>query len=113
MFKVNPNAYIPIPKRIMIGTLAIRVVGSKNQKKPTLIVNVVGKIKVSNVAFFPKPSHKDQTNNTAVKNPSEAIEKNLNCIGKNCMPTNPEERMMEVTTNLFLLLSFNTFYINF
>lgn len=79
-----------------MGILVSGLVGSRNQKKPTPSVKIKGKVNVIRVILNPKPSFNDQKNSRSVNNPSKPMLMILYCSGKNCMPTKPRERVIEV-----------------
>ena len=57
--------------------------GSKNQKIPTLKVNIIGSINEIQVIFLPKPSKKDQTDKAPVNRTKIPIAGNFNDPSKN------------------------------
>ena len=88
-------------------TIGIRVnilVGSKNQKSPTPIVKNKGNISVTSVISHPKPSLRAQANIITVRTPRSPILKNRYCSGNNWIPTNPKDKIKEVTIKRSLLL---------
>ena len=79
-----------------IGILVKTLEGSKNQKRPTLRVNNIGRISEIQVMFLPKPSIKDQADSSPVKIISRKIAGNLDTPFSSWMKTNPAESTNDV-----------------
>ncbi len=88
-----------------MGILAKTLEGSKNQNIPTPAVKKVGRISVSSVEFFAIPSHKDHKKRIEVSKLRPKIANILNRLSKNCIPTNPKERIKEAIKNFLRLVT--------
>ncbi len=101
---VKHNEYNPKPYKKIIGSLAQIVVGSKNQNSPTPSVNIIGKMRVKSVAFFPRPSFKDHTNNRSVASVKRIIGIKLCSKFEYTTNTKPKDNKSEVATKRCRLL---------
>lgn len=96
MFIVEIRTYIPTAKNITIGILVKTLEGSKNQNKPTLNVNSIGKISETQVIFLPRPSINDQADSKPVKIINKNIAGNRDTPFNNWIKTKPIERTADV-----------------